>query len=371
MAAQILNVDPQKKDDMFYRYKMPSILTKIEGSGNGIKTVFPNIREVCQKLNRPPEVLNKFFGQELGAQSTHVKDDDKFLVMGSHMRDRIQDRVYDFINRLVLCKGCRNPETDPVVGSKGQLHLHCRSCGKDTDVSTERIVAFYVVHLQTVAEAAKKSKKASDKAAAAGEVEPAVAATTAPAAAAKPEGDPEIAVPSKPSKPAKIETTNESLQRENPIVLLANLMRQSPPVPTEKVIRTIITLKTDSALTEVLTVRLVWRGAIDGVDKTKFIGAAQQWAEVFKQVINRDEFQQVLLKEIASTCSDFNAPEKFPMVLKMFWEEGVLPEAEIKSFVATLKEGKSVKSKTMVEALKAQAKPFITWLAGDEEEQQA
>lgn len=33
---------------------MPELLTKIEGKGNGIKTVLPNISDVARALSRPP-----------------------------------------------------------------------------------------------------------------------------------------------------------------------------------------------------------------------------------------------------------------------------------------------------------------------------
>jgi translation initiation factor 5 len=40
--------------DPFYRYKMESIVSKIEGKGNGIKTVVANLTSVAQSLARPP-----------------------------------------------------------------------------------------------------------------------------------------------------------------------------------------------------------------------------------------------------------------------------------------------------------------------------
>jgi hypothetical protein len=36
------------------RYKMPVMTIKIEGRGNGIKTVLPNVEDVARALARPP-----------------------------------------------------------------------------------------------------------------------------------------------------------------------------------------------------------------------------------------------------------------------------------------------------------------------------
>lgn len=40
--------------DQFYRYKMPKLMAKVEGKGNGIKTVIVNMVEIAKALNRPP-----------------------------------------------------------------------------------------------------------------------------------------------------------------------------------------------------------------------------------------------------------------------------------------------------------------------------
>ena len=67
-------------DDPEYRYKMPAVFGKIEGSGNGIKTAIPNITEVANSLYRPPGEVNKFFGCELGAQTTYNEETDRAIV---------------------------------------------------------------------------------------------------------------------------------------------------------------------------------------------------------------------------------------------------------------------------------------------------
>lgn len=39
--------------DAFYRYKMPRLMAKVEGKGNGIKTVIVNMVDVAKAIGRP------------------------------------------------------------------------------------------------------------------------------------------------------------------------------------------------------------------------------------------------------------------------------------------------------------------------------
>ena len=49
--------------DAFYRYKMPAkIVAKVEGKGNGVRTVLPNLHDIAKALERPSVYLLKFFG---------------------------------------------------------------------------------------------------------------------------------------------------------------------------------------------------------------------------------------------------------------------------------------------------------------------
>ena len=119
-----LNVN-RNVSDAFYRYKMPRLLAKVEGKGNGIKTVIVNMTEIAKALGRPPTCKShliafvqkqqltgflldptKFFGCELGAQTQFDIKNDRFIVNGAHEAGKLQQMLDIFIKKFVLCPGC-------------------------------------------------------------------------------------------------------------------------------------------------------------------------------------------------------------------------------------------------------------------------
>ncbi|KAJ2599923.1 eukaryotic translation initiation factor 5 [Coemansia sp. RSA 1721] len=131
--------------DQFYRYKMPRLQGKIEGKGNGIKTVLPNIVEVSRALSRPPSYATKYFGSELGAQTKIEEKNDKYIVNGAHEVPKLQDLLYNFIDKFVLCGDCKNPETDLIITKEQTIIRHCMACGKRTDVDMKHRLSTFIV----------------------------------------------------------------------------------------------------------------------------------------------------------------------------------------------------------------------------------
>ncbi|CAG9761972.1 unnamed protein product [Ceutorhynchus assimilis] len=116
--------------DVFYRYKMPRLMAKVEGKGNGIKTVIVNMVEVAKAIGRPPTYPTKYFGCELGAQTLFDFKNERFIVNGSHEAVKLQDLLDGFIRKFVLCPECENPETELLVSTKkNTVSQGCKACG--------------------------------------------------------------------------------------------------------------------------------------------------------------------------------------------------------------------------------------------------
>ncbi|KAI9886455.1 MAG: hypothetical protein M1823_001773 [Watsoniomyces obsoletus] len=139
--------------DPFYRYKMERLLSKIEGKGNGIKTVVVNLSSVSQSLSRPPSYVIKYFGFELGAQTNTNPTDDRWIINGAHEASKLQDYLDGFISKFVLCKKCKNPETDVVI-KDGRIVLDCKACGQRSDVDIRLKLSSFILKNQP-----KKGKK--------------------------------------------------------------------------------------------------------------------------------------------------------------------------------------------------------------------
>jgi len=122
-----LNVN-RNVQDSFYRYKMPRLVAKVEGKGNGIKTVIVNMVDVARALYRPPTYVTKYFGCELGAQTQFDIKAERYIVNGCHDGAKLQDMLDGFIKRFVLCEQCDNPETVLKV-KKNMIGASCKACG--------------------------------------------------------------------------------------------------------------------------------------------------------------------------------------------------------------------------------------------------
>ncbi|KAL2005452.1 hypothetical protein VTN00DRAFT_2663 [Thermoascus crustaceus] len=156
--AQTVNIR-RDVSDPFYRYKMEKIQSKIEGKGNGIKTVVVNLNSIAQSLSRPPAYVIKYFGFELGAQANAKPTDDRWIINGAHDAPKLQDYLDGFIAKFVLCKKCKNPETDVVI-KDGRILLDCKACGQRSEVDPRLKLSTFILRNQPSAKGGKKDKSA-------------------------------------------------------------------------------------------------------------------------------------------------------------------------------------------------------------------
>jgi len=150
-------------DDPEYRYKMPTVFGKLEGRGNGSKTVIPNIGDVGLSLHRDPGEVNKFFGCEMGAQTTYNAETGRAIVNGHHTDKVLQQMIHKYIELFVLCPNCRLPETEYKIKS-GLIHHKCAACGHKEMVDMTHKLTTYILAQDKKAKAdAKKAGKKKDK----------------------------------------------------------------------------------------------------------------------------------------------------------------------------------------------------------------
>lgn len=149
--------------DPFYRYKMPPIQAKIEGRGNGIKTVVINTMDIARALNRPAAYIIKYFGFELGAQTAINIENDKYIVNGAHQPAKLQDVLDGFIIKFVLCGSCKNPETEINITKDNDLVRDCKACGKRTPMDLRHKLSSFILKNppENVKDGSKKKKKAA------------------------------------------------------------------------------------------------------------------------------------------------------------------------------------------------------------------
>lgn len=157
MALQ--NIGASNQDDAFYRYKMPKLITKIEGRGNGIKTNIVNMVDVAKALGRPPSYTTKYFGCELGAQSKFDEKTGTSTVNGSHDNAKMVALIENFIKKYVQCYGCGNPETEILISKSQMISMRCAACGYISEVDMrDKLTTFILKNPPEVNKGGKNKK---------------------------------------------------------------------------------------------------------------------------------------------------------------------------------------------------------------------
>jgi translation initiation factor 5 len=138
-------------------------MAKVEGRGNGIKTVLVNVTDLGTSLNREAPEITKFFGCEIGSQTSFSADTDRAIVNGAHTAADLQVHLCRYIENFVLCENCRLPETHYKIKA-GLISQKCLACGhKSTVDMTHKLTTFILAQHKKAKEIAVKAEKGGDK----------------------------------------------------------------------------------------------------------------------------------------------------------------------------------------------------------------
>jgi translation initiation factor 2 beta subunit (eIF-2beta)/eIF-5 len=138
----MIRIDPQTSDN-----KMPAVVVKkktrqrdrmckyCERYGktacNADLTYIPNIADIADALNRNPRHLTNFICQKLLCNEASydfvhrqaIFDNDTFFLSES----KVQGAIYAFVNKFVLCTGCKSPKTIMAA----DFSFQCTACGRE------------------------------------------------------------------------------------------------------------------------------------------------------------------------------------------------------------------------------------------------
>lgn len=388
--VEIVNIAGSKAiDDPEYRYKMPLVYGKIEGRGNGIKTVIPNITDVATSLHRSPGEVNKFFGCELGAQTSYAPETDRAVVNGAHNDATLRAFMKRYIDVFVLCPACGLPETQYKIKDKHIYH-RCKACGAKEEVDMSHKLCTYILAQDKKAKKekskekkqkgsdddTKKKKKKKDK-----EKEKEIDEN---ADKKKKKKDKHKSKKKKSTSPTGSKDENYAEDKkvadfddlscddvsamEIAVQATKNFLARNPHASAKDIIEVVLNEQMASALKSHDKVHIFAQAALTSdFFKLKLIS---KYAPVFSQLTNDNPIMlRHLISALEGICID--NPKHFPVMLKQMYDEDILEEDVILLWAS---EGRGEYTLEKVDEemrvlLRSQAEPVVVWLQDDESDE--
>eukprot|EP00598_Pedospumella_elongata_P005487 CAMPEP_0184966878 /NCGR_PEP_ID=MMETSP1098-20130426/409_1 /TAXON_ID=89044 /ORGANISM="Spumella elongata, Strain CCAP 955/1" /LENGTH=433 /DNA_ID=CAMNT_0027488233 /DNA_START=240 /DNA_END=1541 /DNA_ORIENTATION=- len=394
-------------EDPSYRYKMPRVVGKVEGRGNGIKTVLMNVTDVAASLNREAPEITKFFGCELGSQTTYAADSDRAIVNGAHRDQDLQNHLSRYIENFVLCKNCRLPETHYKI-KDGMISQKCLACGAKESVDmTHKLTSFILAQHKKAKEATKgeakgdKKDKKKDKTDKGEKVEKADKPEKEKKDKKKDKADkdeeetPEQKAERKKEKARKKalkeagavgenvfgisadaeeeEEESDSKAADEGMERLKLFLSANPAASLEQLTDELRNIQTMASLRPADRI-IIYLGAVF-TEQMVPLNEVAAHAKVLRALAGSAIQQRHLIAAFEWLCgTKYPAKVKFfPILLKQLLDEELVEEDTFLAWAADFTRNEYSAEQSMVcldtlESLKASAQPFITWLMEAEEE---
>jgi len=104
------------------RFEVPA--ARVHGEGK--KTLIMNFDDICDRLNRDPDLVAKYLLREIGTAG--ARGDGRMALTGVFQASQIDVVIRQFADAYVICNVCHLPDTK-LVKEKRATHLVCEACG--------------------------------------------------------------------------------------------------------------------------------------------------------------------------------------------------------------------------------------------------
>lgn len=391
----MLNIGGDKHDDA-YRYKMPPLQCQVEGRGNGIKTAFLNIADVASALHVMPQYIIKYFGFELGTQSTWEEQTKKGIVNGKHEVPFLQELLEKFITAFVLCPKCKLPEINMTVQEKGQqIRINCAACGDKRLLKSNHKLVGYIVNHPPPKKSASGAHRNAAKEKAKNDAQGALALeqiantdkkevewhseATLEAQRARMRKD--IGEPT-PEEKARMERIQEIMTaakelgaEKNPSTLLkVFLVGGHQERKVDEIANEIRRLQVSRNLDDVQKFKLILEVFIEVGGDLKAIPkqfTSTTMTYLLKKFINNDKTLAILFINVIEDFCGVLHPKiiaLFPLILKALFEEDLLQQEHIVAWHQSSIEASWVVSSDIARVTRQRAEPLVEWLSQEDEE---
>lgn len=121
-------IDPNHRNDPFFRYKMPQLNIQVIGKNKMVRTQFLNIDDVSKALGIPATYIPHYIAKTIGTQTKNDPNKKQTYISGEYSLDVLEKLILQFIKEFVLCRQCELPE---LIYSprKKNCRVKCQSCG--------------------------------------------------------------------------------------------------------------------------------------------------------------------------------------------------------------------------------------------------